>query len=756
MNKLPAALTPLVEYPRPHWVIWRKVLKNGKFTKVPYQARNPQRKAETDDPSTWATYEQALAAAKTDGVDGIGFVLTDTDLAVFDVDDCCNVATGMIHNWAKALIDQAGTYTEVTPSNKGIRIIGRGDGAEIHRKLPVADGVSCEIYRKATRYITITGRQLGDTQIVNVDAVMDATLVELEERKEKPGTPEDGGQHARHVELDDVIKNGCYEHFQNDQSRAVYFVINEGIREGWSDDDIVAVLLNRENEISRHNYEAHPENPEKYVRDQITRARQKQEARVVSVINHMKRARKFRAERRPNLRYWRGEFYDWVATSHYVALGKDTIISEIWKYLDQALIRDEKGALKPFYPKRNTVEETLAALKAIAQLEDKDETPFWIAGGIAGELIAFPNGLLELSSNKLHPPNPNFFTLGALSFNYEPKQGDPKAWLEFLDQVFDKPVNPNEARAQVEALQEIFGYLLTSDISQEKCFMLLGPPRSGKGTMAQMMGALLASTTVVGPALSDFGTEFGLSALIGKLLAIIDDLRVARKDQNLMVENVLKISGRGRFTINRKYLSHWNGVLPVKLVFITNEMPRLGDDSPALSGRFIILTTRKSFFGREDPDLFKTKLHPELVDVFHWALEGLYRLRKNGRFTEPQASAEARAQMANLGSLVIAFIAERCDLDPNAYENKNALYNAYKEFAALNEMPADTKEKFFTALYAATSGKVKAIKLGSDGGRVPSVQGIQLQREKDRQASLQLDDPPERHPDDPGPGGCYR
>jgi P4 family phage/plasmid primase-like protien len=584
---------------------------------------------------------------------------------------------------------------------------------------------------------------------------MDATFAELEERKqqEKPGSAGDGGHHARHVELDDVIKNGCYEHFQDDKNRAVWFVINEGIRQGWNDDKIAETLLNRENEISRHNYEAHPENPEKYVCTQIEKARKLVEPRIVSVINHMKRARKFRAERRPNLRYWRGEFYDWVATSYYAALGKDTITSEIWKYLDQALIRDEKGVLQPFYPKRHTVEETLAALKAIAQLEDKDETPFWIAGGIAGELIAFPNGLLELSSDKLHPPNPDFFTLGALSFNYEPKRGDPKAWLEFLDQVYDKAGNEAEARDQIEALQEVFGYLLTPDISQEKCFMLLGPPRSGKGTMAQMMQALLASTTVAGPALSDFGTEFGLSALIGKQLAIIDDLRVARKDQNLMIENVLKISGRGRFTINRKYLSHWNGVLPVKLVFISNEMPQLGDDSPALSGRFIILTTRQSFFGREDPDLFKTRLHPELVDVFHWALDGLRRLRKNRRFKEPQASEDARTQMANLGSLVISFIAERCELDPNAYVNKNALYKAYKEFAASNEMPADMKEKFFTALYAATGGKVKSTKPRDGAGKqVQSVRGIAL-----RQWESLLDElPPQRHPDDPGPGGCYQ
>jgi putative DNA primase/helicase len=740
--KLPAPLAPLVALP--HWVIWRREVKNGRPTKVPYQARDPWSKAETDNPATWATYEEAVDAAAKTRANGVGFVLTNTDIEAFDIDKCRNAQTGVIHPWARDLIARAGSYTEITPSNTGVRIIGRGNGSKLHRKLPVVDGVSCELYRGAERYITMTGNQIGDNSLVNIDAVMDATLAELD--GERPGTPKDGGQHARHIELDDVIQNGRYELFHNDQSRAVYYVINESLRQGWPEDKIEATLLNRENEISRHNYEAHPENPKKYVRDQIEKARKQLEARIVSAIDHMKRARQFRAQRRPNLRYWRGEFYDWVATSYYASLGKDTITSEIWIYLEQALVRDDKGVIKPFYPKRNSVEETLAALKAIAQLEDNRETPFWIASGITGELIAFPNGLLEIDRDRLHPPNPDFFTLGALGFNYQPKRGEPKEWLGFLDQVFDKAHNQIEASDQIEALQEIFGYLLTSDISQEKCFMLLGPPRSGKGTMAQMMRALLASTIVSGPTLSEFGTEFGLSALIGKQLAIIDDLRVARKDQNLMVENVLKISGRGHFTINRKYLSFWTGVLPVKLMIISNEMPRLGDDSPALSGRFIILTTRQSFLGREDPDLFKTKLRPELVDVFHWALDGLRRLRANRRFKEPQASEEARAQMANLGSLVMSFISERCELDPFFSVDKDRLYKAYKQYAAENDMPADTKEKFFTALYAATGGRVKATKPTEAGKRVRACQGIKLRPEA--QQSSSRNDP--YFDDDPG------
>jgi P4 family phage/plasmid primase-like protien len=539
-------------------------------------------------------------------------------------------------------------------------------------------------------------------------------------------------------------------------------MIKLAILEGWNNDEIVETLLDKNNKISEHIYTAHPENPKRYAREQVEKRRKKLEARIVPVVNHMRRARLFRDQRRPNLRHWRGDFYDWIDGSHYQEIEKDTIIAEIWKYLDQALCRNDKEKIVPFYPQLKFVNETFAALKAISQMRDNLETPFWIEGGVGGELIAFPNGLLDLDNdNKLYPSNPNYFTLGALGFNYQPKGGEPKEWLKFLDQIFDKQNNAAEAKAQIDALQEIFGYLLTGDISQEKCFLWLGPPRSGKGTLGNMIKALLAATAVVGPKLSDFGTEFGLSLLIGRQVAVIDDLRVGRGEQNLMVENVLKITGRGLFSINRKYKPFWTGLLPVKLVFISNKMPQLGDDSPALASRFIILETRQSFLGREDPDLFETKLRPELVDVFHWAMDGLRRLRGRGKFAEPQTSAEARERMANLGSLVMAFITDRCELKPEAYANKQRLYNAYKEYAAENDMPPDTYEKFYEALYAATGGKVRTARPTDKetGKQVRTIQGITLRSEQkqERQTSMydRLDGPPPHDPDDPGPEGCY-
>src|SRR5215467_5501969 len=64
---LPTALQPLTEQERA--VVWRWELrktKSGKekWTKPPYQARDPHRPAKSNDPKTWAPYQCALDAVQ--------------------------------------------------------------------------------------------------------------------------------------------------------------------------------------------------------------------------------------------------------------------------------------------------------------------------------------------------------------------------------------------------------------------------------------------------------------------------------------------------------------------------------------------------------------------------------------------------------------------------------------------------------------------------------------------------------------------
>ena len=55
--------------------------------------------------------------------------------------------------------------------------------------------------------------------------------------------------------------------------------------------------------------------------------------------------------------------------------------------------------------------------------------------------------------------------------------------------------------------------------------MMVGPKRSGKGTIARVLRKLIGERNVAGPTLSSLGGPFGLQPLLGKSGAIISDAR---------------------------------------------------------------------------------------------------------------------------------------------------------------------------------------------------------------------------------------
>jgi primase-polymerase (primpol)-like protein len=189
---LPEALKPYAT--KPIWMLWKRELKPGKnkWTKVPYQAHKPKYKARCNDPRTWTSFDDALNAFNTGQGDGIGFaILGADDLGVFDLDDCRNAQSGTLEPAAQRLISRANSYTEITPSDTGLRIILKAKGAKLHRRqdVPNANGMVVETYRRCERFITVTGDTLPGTpnQIADGDALLDDIVAKLDAAKQKSG-----------------------------------------------------------------------------------------------------------------------------------------------------------------------------------------------------------------------------------------------------------------------------------------------------------------------------------------------------------------------------------------------------------------------------------------------------------------------------------------------------------------------------------------------------------------------------------------
>lgn len=142
------------------WAPWKAIWneERGKWDKVPYRPEGYG--LSSMQPDRWVSFEEAVRAFDTGGgkYSGVGLVLTGmTDVVGIDLDRC--ITDGQIAPWAQEIIDSVDSYTELSPSGAGLRILARGSIPE-----DVQDNtVGIEVYNgHKGRFLTVTGDVLRD------------------------------------------------------------------------------------------------------------------------------------------------------------------------------------------------------------------------------------------------------------------------------------------------------------------------------------------------------------------------------------------------------------------------------------------------------------------------------------------------------------------------------------------------------------------------------------------------------------------
>ena len=389
------------------------------------------------------------------------------------------------------------------------------------------------------------------------------------------------------------------------------------------------------------------------------------------------------------LRSYRGEWLRWVdsAWRPVTADGINAALAASCKAEFDRLNGQPIKGQNPRKVSRNVVGDVKMALTSLTILDERVESPSWLDTAPAdqpfpaAEVLPVKNALIHLPtltkgdpSSAILEPTPRFFTPYALDYEFNPQAPEPTEWLKFLRSLWA------DDQESIDTLQEWFGYCLTPDTRQQKILSLIGPKRSGKGTIARVLRALVGVENTAGPTLSGLTGNFGLEPLIGKPLAIISDARLSgRADQAIIVEALLSISGEDPKTVHRKHKTAWEGILPTRFVLISNELPRLHDTSGALPSRLIILSLTQTFYGKEDKTLYN-RLLLELPGILLWAIEGWRRLQDRGFFNQPKSGGELVAEMEDLASPVGAFLRDRCDVGPGLEVGTHELFAAWKSW----------------------------------------------------------------------------
>lgn len=132
----------------PQWVCWKYKWNGKKWTKPPIQPNGYN--ASVTNPKHYSEFPEVVAAYEKGGFDGIGFVLTANDPFVgIDIDHCL-FEDDVITDEARKIIEEVGSYTEISPSGTGIRIIANGIIPHAIKRQEL------EMYGR-DRYLTMTG-----------------------------------------------------------------------------------------------------------------------------------------------------------------------------------------------------------------------------------------------------------------------------------------------------------------------------------------------------------------------------------------------------------------------------------------------------------------------------------------------------------------------------------------------------------------------------------------------------------------------
>lgn len=159
------------------WCVWKREIRDGKPTKVPYNPKTGER-AETNNPATFSSFVLADETYMTEDYNGVGIRVSNGFSAV-DIDHC--VENGVISDLAMSIINELESYTEFSPSKTGVRIIFRvRDGYAYNREKYYLknphNGVEIYVCGETNRFVTITGNTIYDFPVRDATDILPAVL----------------------------------------------------------------------------------------------------------------------------------------------------------------------------------------------------------------------------------------------------------------------------------------------------------------------------------------------------------------------------------------------------------------------------------------------------------------------------------------------------------------------------------------------------------------------------------------------------
>lgn len=383
----------------------------------------------------------------------------------------------------------------------------------------------------------------------------------------------------------------------------------------------------------------------------------------------------------------------------------------------------------PYAEKHTALWRTLKVILSPSKPIIFDETP----------MLACNNGTYKLTTDRLVKHKPEHFITRRLHVDADPKAECP-LWIAALDRMFED-YEGEQRQEWIDFVQEFFGVSLVGGESVRqarelrKGLFIKGPARTGKTSLANVMSHLVGKSRVVSPSLSSLSTDFGKQVLIGATAVISDDGIDADTKGDTKLMKVL-VTGEPMM-INIKYRPPMQFSFDGPVIFTTNELPKINDNSDAIYGRYVVMPMHRQFSAKDRqetlgkyPNLLRQlEGENEMGGVLNWALEGYDRAIERGFLAVPSSAHTASDDYRRSNDYVYGFLKDCCEYCEGCSNVCAVVSDVLVEYAASEYGSKISPKKAGMSLAKTAADAIPGVKIGKvtfDGDTDRSYQGLKL------------------------------
>lgn len=683
---------------------------DGNIDKAP---RNPTTGsfAMSNEPATWGDYQQAIrkaedhARANKNHIPGTGIELgplgDGLSLIGIDLDNCMSSETQVLEGWASKIIERFGSYCEISPRLKGVKIFlvaGDTDINKLKSKFSVRH--KREFKRNShygfelhlsNSYFTVTfnklfsqDRQENSLSVCNLQDLI--WLIEsagpafLRNSPNKSTTTDDSGSgHGFRFALQQIREQVGYDEFleqiRQNEDEAGDWANRVDERQLKRAFDNAQKLIDEDRERL---LELFPDNLDQICEDWQPAAT---ESSVLDIFSQ-ENCDKFR------FNGTRGKWFIWNGWC-WRDDNKNEIkhaILDICTRLDEVL---EKGA-------RNLLKNSAVdGVKRLAQChpqfstigDDWDTNP---------DLLATPQGTSNLITGILRPSASADLIgrctyIGPAESLILPTSEHCPRWMAFLKEA------TGDQDQIVEFLQRWFGYSLTGHTREQKFLFIHGRGQTGKSTLVNVVSKVagayaiqIDSEVLTLQNLSRHPTS--IARLNGPRMVIASETKANRKwDQQLLKQ----ITGGDPVVARAMRQDEIQFTPQLKLTVVGNNRPSMTSVDSAMQRRMIVLPIDRL---AKDPDSrLMEKLDLEGAGILSWMIEGCVKWQESG-LQIPRSIQDSTNDYFQDQDMFQLWINGCCEQSSESKETYEDLFISWLDFAEKNRLPEAGRTEFTDAL----------------------------------------------------------